>query len=97
MANFFTVIPLGESIPRTTDVAAYLLTDRWDDWFEYSTMYTLKVRDSSGVVHRIGSVKIGQVGMQPEQRRVDFPEFSRHSIMSKLNWRVVNERYKIYS
>lgn len=28
---------------------------------------------------------------------VDFPEFSRHSIMSKLNWRVVNERYKIYS
>ena len=28
---------------------------------------------------------------------LDFPEFSRHSIMSKLNWRVVNERYKIYS
>lgn len=28
---------------------------------------------------------------------MDFPEFSRHSIMSKLNWRVVNERYKIYS
>jgi len=24
-------------------------------------------------------------------REVDFPEFSRHSIMSKLNWRVVNE------
>ena len=69
MANFFTVIPVDESIPRTTEVAAYLLTDRWDDWFEYSTMYTLKVRDSSGVVHRIGSVKIGQVGMQPKQRR----------------------------
>ena len=27
----------------------------------------------------------------------NFPEFSRHSIMSKLNWRVENERYKIYS
>ena len=30
-------------------------------------------------------------------RILDFPEFSRHLIMSKLNWRVVNERYKIYS
>ena len=28
---------------------------------------------------------------------LDFPEFSRHSIMSKLNWRVMYERYKIYS
>ena len=28
---------------------------------------------------------------------LDFPEFRRHSIMSKLNWGVVNERCKIYS
>lgn len=78
MAHFFTVIPVGGSIPRTTEVtgdpAAYLITDKWDDWFEYSTMYTLRVRDSSGTVHRIGSVKIGQIGMQSEQRRANLEE-----------------------
>ena len=34
---------------------------------------------------------------QPNFGLLDFPEFSRHSIMSKLNWRVMYERYKIYS
>lgn len=28
---------------------------------------------------------------------MDFPEFSRHLIMSILNWEVVNEKHKIHS
>ena len=76
MAKFFTVVPVGQSLPQTDRETAYLLVDNWDDWFSYSTMYTLNVSDASGVMHRIGSVKIGQVGMRPDQRRPDLePSF----------------------
>ena len=75
MKKFFTVLPAGHSPPKSDAEAAYLLTDNWDDWFSYSTMYTLIVRDTKGTVHRIGSVKIGQMGMQPDQRRPNLEPF----------------------
>ncbi|MHA6879240.1 AAA family ATPase [Ralstonia pseudosolanacearum] len=76
MAQFFTVLPVDHSIPRSNSEAAYLLTDNWNDWFTYRTMYTLSIRDANGTVHRIGSVKIGQIGMRPDQRRPDLePSF----------------------
>ena len=32
---------------------AYLLTDNWDDWFKYSTLYSLVVFDEDGERHSI--------------------------------------------
>lgn len=52
---------------------AYLLTDNWDDWFEYNTMYTLVVYDEKGNRRQIGSVKIGQFNMEKDQRRAAIP------------------------
>ncbi len=52
----------------------FLLTDGWDDWFKYSTMYIAFYIDEDGEEHRIGEVKIGQFGMLPEQRRPDIPD-----------------------
>lgn len=76
MDEFFTVVPAGQPIPTSERESAYLRPDNWDDWFSYSTMYTLNVRDASGVMHLIGSVKIGQVGMRSDQRRPDLePSF----------------------
>ena len=76
MAKFFTVLPVGQASPNSGKETAYLLADNWDDWFTYSTMYTLVVWDANGTKHRIGSVKIGQVGMRPDQRRPDLePSF----------------------
>lgn len=76
MAKFFTVVPVGQALPKSDREGAYLLVDDWDDWFSYSTMYTLKLLDAHGVMHHIGSVKIGQVGMRPNQRRPDLePSF----------------------
>jgi energy-coupling factor transporter ATP-binding protein EcfA2 len=78
MAILFTVISVGQVSPKPEMETAYLLEDNWDDWFAYSTMYTLKVCDAKGVMHRIGSVKIGQAGMRPDQRRPDLePSFER--------------------
>jgi predicted ATPase len=53
---------------------AYLLTDNWDDWFTYSTMYVLFVFDQHGEEFRVGEVKIGQFAMGDEQRRPNIQE-----------------------
>lgn len=53
---------------------AYLIPDGWDDWFEFSTMYSLWVFNNDGARKRIGDVKIGQYGMLPEQRRANILE-----------------------
>ena len=40
---FFTVLPHGTRVPAEARMKAFLLTDNWDDWFTYSTMYSLGV------------------------------------------------------
>ena len=40
---------------------AYLIIDRWDDWFRFETLFQLVWVDGDGI-HRVGDVKIGQVG-----------------------------------
>jgi len=37
----FKVLAAGKSCPIDKPNRAYLVTDNWDDWFEFSTMYTL--------------------------------------------------------
>ena len=53
---------------------AFLITDNWDDWFKYNTLYTLYVVDAEGETHSIGGVKIGQFAMEVGQRRAAVPE-----------------------
>ncbi|MDX9887485.1 AAA family ATPase [Thauera sp.] len=43
----------------------YLITDRWDDWGKYRTQFSVHVIDSAGQDHSLGSVKIGEKGLQP--------------------------------
>lgn len=40
---------------------AYLVIDRWDDWFRFETLFQLVWVDGDGI-HRVGDVKIGEVG-----------------------------------
>lgn len=71
---FFTVLPHGRRAPVGSRMMAFLLTDNWDDWFTYSTMYTLVVYDAEGQDFVTGGVKIGQFGMKEGQRRPEVPE-----------------------
>ncbi len=73
MPSFFTVLPHGRRVPSDARDQAFLLTDNWDDWFTFSTLYSLVIVDASGRSHDIGGVKIGQSGMKPSQRRPDLP------------------------
>lgn len=70
----FVVIPSEKHAPRDGKNKGYLLADNWDDWFEFSTLFSLVVRDESGTEHQIGGVKIGQVSMEDGQRRPHLPE-----------------------
>jgi hypothetical protein len=66
---YFRVLENGVRPPSGAKSKAFLLTDNWDDWFTYSTMYALHVYDADGEMHSVGSVKIGQFNMKEEQRR----------------------------
>lgn len=70
---FFTVLPVGFQPPEGEGPHAYLIKDNWDDWFKYSTLHHLFVRDNRGSLHEIGHVKIGQFGMLEGQRSPDLP------------------------
>ena len=49
---------------HSTIQAAFLIEQDWDDWFEFSTLYSLVVFDGTGNRREIGNVKIGQFQMQ---------------------------------
>lgn len=70
----FQVIPYRGRLPEGERDKVFLLTDGWDDWFKFSTMYVVFYSDEQGEQHRIGEVKIGEFGMDPEQRRPNIPD-----------------------
>ena len=70
----FFVLPVRVRPPADAKGQAFLLTDNWDDWFRFSTMYQLVFVDNSSVPHHIGNVKIGQMDMEEGQRRARIPQ-----------------------
>ncbi|MBV4396122.1 ATP-binding protein [Advenella alkanexedens] len=72
--SYFHVLPVGKNPPVQASNCAYLLTDNWDDWFKFSTLYTLVIYDETGERHNIGGVKIGQFAMTEKQHRPNLPE-----------------------
>lgn len=75
MSIIFKVLENTQSIPTSGKSQAFLLTDNWDDWFQYNTQYCLVVFDDDGERHHIGDVKVGQFKMKDGQRRPNIPEF----------------------
>ena len=65
----FSVLAHAVRPPAQGRSRAFLLTDNWDDWFKFSTLYVLIVFDADGGRHDIGGVKIGQFNMEEGQRR----------------------------
>lgn len=75
---FFRVLPHRVHPPQGAKARAYLLTDNWDDWFTYNTMYTLIVYDGEGAEFIAGGVKIGQFNMKESQSRAAIPKEFDH-------------------
>lgn len=60
-------------LPKEGLNQAFLVEDSWDDWFKFSTGYSLVVFNESGSKVELGMVKIGQFDMKKDQRRADIP------------------------
>ncbi len=69
----FSVLPVSTQPPESARSQAFLIADNWDDWFEFATLFALVVFDAAGGRHDIGAVKIGQFGMNKDQRRPELP------------------------
>jgi predicted ATPase len=53
---------------------AFLVSDNWNDWFKFSTLFHLSVADANGTVRDIGSIKIGKFGMGQSDWGPSLPE-----------------------
>lgn len=69
----FKVLPARTNPSSVSHNTAYLITDNWDDWFEFITQYYLFYVDDEGERHEIGNVKIGRFNMEKDQKRVILP------------------------
>jgi len=69
----FSVIGSRTPLPQNGHLHAYLIVDEWDDWFSFQTMYSLHLFDEKGVLHSIGSVKIGQAGLKSAEATPGIP------------------------
>lgn len=67
----FEVVQKGQGRRVFTRNVIYLHKDGWNDWFKYETMFYLSYVDEKGNTLDLGSVKIGQRGM--EGRTPDLP------------------------
>lgn len=67
----FEVVQKGQGRRVFTRNVIYLHKDGWNDWFKYETMFYLSYVDEKGNTFDLGSVKIGQRGM--EGRTPDLP------------------------
>lgn len=69
----FKVVSNCFNVNKYSKNTFYLIEDSWDDWFTYSTLYDLVYFDQNSKEYRIGSLKIGQFGMEQNQRRPKIP------------------------
>jgi hypothetical protein len=69
----FLVLPLHGKVPTSARNTAFLITDNWNDWHKYRTLFQLQYVDETGEKHSIGEVKIGTRGMVPQDESPDLP------------------------
>ena len=63
-----------KSIRTPAKSRVYLVQDNWNDWFTYTTLYSLSIVDDNGTLHSIGYVKIGEKGMSEDQSSPNLPQ-----------------------
>ncbi|WP_217371672.1 ATP-dependent nuclease [Paracoccus yeei] len=69
----FKVIANKSSVPTEGRDIGYLWADNWNDWWEFSTLYSLTYFDAEGVKHILGGVKIGEFNWPDKQDRPSLP------------------------
>ncbi|MGY6592083.1 MULTISPECIES: AAA family ATPase [Bacillus amyloliquefaciens group] len=60
----FKVKEVGFFPSNDTSDVAYLIKDNWNDWWDYKTLFELVYVDDNYNIHNIGSLKIGEFGLE---------------------------------
>ncbi|HAT2489645.1 TPA: ATP-binding protein [Aeromonas hydrophila] len=63
------IYPGRQPTPGEKNVA-FIYEDSWDDWFTFTTTFTLIVIDQYGEQHNIGSLKIGEIGLTSGRAKI---------------------------
>lgn len=61
-------------LPHAATNAGFLISDSWNDYFKFITLFHLFVFDAKGKKYEIGSLKIGQFGMKEEPNVMASPD-----------------------
>ena len=69
----FIVLPVDTVVKDEPAGNVYLVEDNWNDWWRYRTLYQMYYKDLSDEVLYIGSVKIGEIGMDESQDKPTIP------------------------
>jgi predicted ATPase len=69
----FQVISRSSHVPSEGRNIGFLLTDGWNDYWEFNTLYVLYYFDDAGIRHALGGIKIGQFAWQTGQERPQIP------------------------
>lgn len=59
----FRVCEMNYNPDKNLANRAYLIKDKWNDWWQYITMFFLQYVDNQNTIHDLGSVKIGEFGL----------------------------------
>ncbi len=69
----FKIINAENYQPNIDRNIIYLRKQSWDDWFVFSTLYSMEYIDQNGNVINIGSTKIGRKGMKGAKYHDNLP------------------------
>ncbi|WP_291914739.1 AAA family ATPase [Limnohabitans sp.] len=89
----FTLLDSALTLPQAGISQVYLVKDNWDDWFKFRTMFTLFVFDQNGARHRVGSLKIGEAGLQGASTAT--PGFRAPHLPATFPWLDPNRHFSL--
>ncbi|MFG0215286.1 AAA family ATPase, partial [Brevibacillus porteri] len=81
----FKVLEVNSDVKAQEGGYVYLVSDGWNDWWKYRVMYQVYYKsDNDKEVEYIGTIKIGQIGMEEGQDKVKFPQTKFDSLPKTL-------------
>lgn len=75
MNLYFFVLPVDSEVKNEKGGNIYLVEDNWNDWWEYRILYQMYYKDLNEEVYYIGSLKIGEIGMEENQDKINIPKY----------------------
>lgn len=69
----FKILPVNTDVRLESNNTVYLITDNWNDWFEFRVLYQMYYKNELDEISYIGPVKFGEVGMLDGQATVNLP------------------------